>query len=97
MRNLEQQRALLPKELQDKFVYCPVTDEERAVRLVANWLDMSWKYLKRPLGKDIKADLEEIKRREQKCWEAYMSLSPRIREYNTLTGERLLEEMKRTT
>jgi hypothetical protein len=31
MNVLEQQRALLPKHLQDKFEYCPVTDEENAV------------------------------------------------------------------
>lgn len=93
MFTLEQQRALLPKDLQDKFVYCPVTDEEKAVRLAADWCEKSWKYLKRPLSQNLKADMAEIERREQKHWEAYMRLSPKIREWRLLSGERLLKEM----
>lgn len=92
MRTLEQQRALLPKELQDKFVYCPVTDEEKAVRLAADWMDRSWKYLKRPLSKNLKADMEEIERLEHERWETYMKLSPKIRGWDILTGERLVQE-----
>ncbi|MDV2993183.1 MAG: hypothetical protein N4J56_002837 [Chroococcidiopsis sp. SAG 2025] len=92
MNVLEKQRALLPEKYRDKFVYCSVTDEERAVRLMADWMYRAQKYLKRPMGDDIEADIAEIERREQKCFEAQMSLPAKIRGYELLTGERLLKE-----
>ncbi|MDZ4871987.1 MAG: hypothetical protein CLLPBCKN_001375 [Chroococcidiopsis cubana SAG 39.79] len=91
MNVLEQQRALLPKHLQDKFEYCPVTDEENAVREVANWMYRAKKYLKRPFGDDIEADKAEIEWRERICHEAQMALPPMVRGWDFWYGEKALE------
>ncbi|AFY86708.1 hypothetical protein [Chroococcidiopsis thermalis] len=97
MDGLERQRALLPKELQDRFVYCPVTDEEYAIRHLASLMDRSWKYLKRPLSyHNFKADKEEIERRERKHHETIMSLSPKIRGWEIIGGERWVQETLRS-
>jgi hypothetical protein len=99
MNVLEQQRALLPKHLQDKFVYCPVTDEENAVRLLANWMYLAQKYLKRPFGDDIEADKAEIERRERICHEAQMALPPIVRGWDFWYGEKayqvLMQELEK--